>query len=137
VIKKLEEEGAVDMVEEFQKIFMITDMKMTWKKQSRAFVAIGGIGLNSIAKEEIGRRLFGKVQITKKRSGDIVGIYLETNAETWYYFNFKGKTLSVLSSDENFNRAIKDNIEKMSDETFKLQIASLREKTLFVKYLEY
>ena len=116
---------------------MFTDLKMTWKAQNRAFVAIGGIGVNSIGKKEIQKRLFGKVQITKKRSGDVVGIYFETNSDTWYYFNFKGKTMSVLSSDENFNKVIKDNIAKVSDNDYRLQIATLREKTVFLKYLEY
>ena len=45
--------------------------------------------------------------------------------------------MSVLSSDESFNKAIKDNIAKVSDETYKLQIANLRDKTLFLKFLEY
>lgn len=137
VIKKLENDNTVTLLDEFQKTLMFTDLKMLWKPQNRAFVAIGGLGINSIGKKEIAKRLFGKVQITKKRSGDIIGIYFETNADTWYYFNFKGKTLSVLSSDESFNKAIKDNIAKVSDETYKLQIANLRDKTLFLKFLEY
>ncbi len=137
VIKKLEENSEVMLVDEFQKTLMLTDLKMSWKRQNRAYIAIGGIGLNSIDNRTIGKRLYGKVQITKKRSGDVTGIYLESNADTWYYFNFKGKTLSVLSSDESFNRIIKDNISKVSDELYRLQIATLRDKTVFLKYLEY
>jgi hypothetical protein len=137
VINKLEKDGKVNLVDEFEKTLLITDLKMTWKPQNRAFVGIGGIGINSIGNKVIQKRLFGKIQITKKRSGDQIGIYFETNSDTWYYFNFRGKTLSVLSNDENFNKAIKDNIAKMSDDTYRLQIATLRDKTIFLKFLEY
>jgi len=137
VISKLEKDNTIKMVDEFKKTIMLTDLKLSWKKQSRAFVAIGGIGVHSIGKKEIDKRVFGKVQITKKRSGDIIGIYLETNADTWYYFNFRGKTLSVLSSDEAFNKEVKDNISKISDENYRITIATLRDKTVFLRYLEY
>ncbi len=137
VMKKLEKKSTITLVDEFQKTMMLTDLKMTWKPKNRAYIAIGGVGLNSIDNRTIGKRVYGKVQITKKRSGDVIGIYMETNAETWFYFNFKGKTLSVLSSDEDFNRVIKDNIAKVSDDLYKLQIATLRDKTVFLKYLEY
>ncbi len=137
VIKNLEKDNTVVLVNEFRKTILFTDLKMVWNQKNRAFVAIGGLGVNSMGKTQINRRIFGKVQITKKRSGDVVGIYFETNADTWYYFNFKGKTLSVLSSDESFNKEIKDNISKTSDDEYRLQIASFRDKTLFLKYLEY
>lgn len=137
VINKLEKENTIALLDEFKKTLMITDLKMTWKNQSRAFVGVGAIGINNIGKKEIQKRLFGKVQVTKKRSGDIIGIYFETNADTWYYFNFKGKTLSVLSSDESFNKVIKENISKVSEDDYRIVLASLRDKTVFLKYLEY
>lgn len=137
VLGKLESDKTITMVDEFEKTLFITDLKLNWKRNSKAFVGIGGIGISAIGKKEIDRRLFGKVQITKKRSGDVVGIYFETNSDTWYYFSFTGKTLTAFSSDENFNKVIKDNIDKMSTNDYRLQVATVRDKTLFLKNLEY
>ena len=46
--------------------------------------------------------------ITKKRSGDIIDILLEVDANTWYYFSYRRNLMKVISSNEDFNTQIKE-----------------------------
>jgi hypothetical protein len=137
VIKRMEEANAITQVPEFNKTLMFNDLKMAWNRQARSFIGSGALGIYTIGNKLIDKRMFGKVQISKKRAGEVTRIYFETNAETWFYFSFQGKTLSVVSSDENFNKLIKENMEKMSDDDYRLVPATLREKTMFIKNLDY
>ena len=50
----------------------------------------------------------GRVEIIKKRGGDILNIYLELDANNWYFFNYTRGTMLAISSNEAFNTAIKE-----------------------------
>ncbi|MFB1022649.1 MAG: hypothetical protein QMC40_07815, partial [Vicingaceae bacterium] len=48
----------------------------------------------------------GGLTITKKRSGDIVKMYLEVDSNTWYYFSYRRNLMKVISSNEDYNTQI-------------------------------
>ncbi len=94
--------------EELRKTLFINDIKMKWNKESRSYTSIGKIGIGIINKNQINKFVDGKVEIEKKRGGDILTVYLELDASHWYYFNYTRGTMLAVSSNEAFNTPIKE-----------------------------
>ncbi len=118
--------GSVRKVpEELRKTFFINDMKMKWNKDTRSYTSIGMIGLGNINKTQLNKYVGGRIEIVKKRGGDILNIYLELESGNWYYFNYTRGTMLAVSSNEAFNTLIKemkpDKREKAGDKDKKEQ----------------
>ena len=50
----------------------------------------------------------GYVEIVKKRSGDLLDIYLKIDNRNWYYFGYSRGVLQTLSSNQQYISLIKD-----------------------------
>ena len=94
--------------DELKKTLVLTDVKMKWNKETRSYTSYGKIGIGNINKNQINKYVDGRIQITKKRGGDILDIYLELDANNWYYFNYTRGTMLAVSSNEAFNTIIKE-----------------------------
>ena len=94
--------------DEFEKTFLITNTKMRYDKISRSFLSIGKIGLGAINKNEIYKQVPGYIQIQRKKGGDNFTLYFELDPQTWYYFYYFKGVMSVVSSNAEFNNALKE-----------------------------
>jgi hypothetical protein len=136
--ENIEDELYGKNIEQLQKAFFITDIVMAWSQPTRSFVSVGQIGLRSIDKYLVERKVGGKLEIVKKRSGDDFILYIEPIAGGWYYFKYTRGVMGVLSSDPLFNELIKTNIDKISKqkEDFKLRQAGISERNKFVRTMK-
>jgi len=66
------------------------------------FQSVGPIGIASIDKNQLFKYVKGKIEIDKKRSADVIRVYLELDPGTWYYFEYKLGIMNILSSDKDF-----------------------------------
>lgn len=96
------------MPDEINKRFFFNDVKFKWNEDQNSYKSFGKIGVANINKEEVNKYLDGKIMITKKRSGDLIDILLEADANTWYYFSYRRGLMKVISSNEDFNNQIKE-----------------------------
>ena len=48
----------------------------------------------------------GYVELVKRRTGDIINIYLEISPKVWYYFNYSNSLLQAISSNNDFNNIL-------------------------------
>jgi hypothetical protein len=91
--------------------FLIADVKMEWKQESRAFVSKGNIGLAICGGKEVNRYVPGIIEIEKKGTGKnermILQIYFEVDKQ-WFYFKYSGTTMEGASSVKQFHEAIKE-----------------------------
>jgi hypothetical protein len=96
--------------DELEKSLVLNDVKLRYNERAKAYISTGRIGLGNILKTEIFRYLGERsiVQIKKQRGGDILDIYLEADANTWYYFTFTRGTMLAVSSNEQFNKELAD-----------------------------
>lgn len=122
-------------MDELQKTFFFTDVTLVWNQTKRAFVSQGDLGLRSIEKSLIERKINGKIEITKRRGGDDFVMYLQHANGSWYYFKYQKGTMAVVSSDKFFNDAVKEGQEKISKlkEDYRLRIASISDRNKFVR----
>lgn len=94
--------------EELGMSLFLTDVKLEWNTNTSSYRYKGYFGVGSANKVELNKMMYGMIELTKKRSGDKLAIYLEPGEDTWYYFEYSKGLLGAISSDPNFNNPIKD-----------------------------
>ncbi len=82
---------------------VLTGLKLSWNQGSRSFISTGPIGISNFGKYPVNRQVKGYVEIGKRRSGDLINIYLEPEENQWYYFTYSNGTMQVISSNRAFN----------------------------------
>lgn len=85
---------------------VLTGLRMSWNKDMRSFISRGPIGISNIGKQPVNRQLKGYLEIGKRRSGDIINLYLEPDDKQWYYFAYANGTMQVVSSNQAFNEKL-------------------------------
>jgi len=93
---------------ELNKSIFINSLKMKWDKKTNSYQSLGRIGIGNILKKQVNKFVDGHVEIIKKRSGDIINIYLELEPRQWYFFSYQRNLMQAISSDEEFNSIIKE-----------------------------
>jgi hypothetical protein len=109
LISELNLNGQLKRVpEELNSTFYLADVKWTWNAADETFQSVGLIGIASIDKRQLFRYVKGKIEIEKRRSADVLRIYLELDGGTWYYFEYKLGIMNITSSDKDFMQIITD-----------------------------
>jgi hypothetical protein len=85
---------------------VLTGMQMSYNKDLRSFISKGPIGIGNVGKLSVNKQVNGYVEIGKRRSGDIINIYLEPEENQWYFFTYSNGTMQVLSSNKSFNEKL-------------------------------
>ena len=124
--------------DELEKPLVFSDVKLVYNKRAKSFVSSGKLGLGNILKTEVFRYMDGVIQIKKQRGGDLLDIYLEADANTWYYFTFNKGTMLAVSNNNEFNKALEElkpknkkmNIEK--GPSYKFDATSKKKKDQFL-----
>ena len=85
----------------------------------------------------------GKIELAKKRSGDVLTVYLEIDQANWYFFNYQTSLMQAVSSDEKFNTIVKEiksdkrKMEVNKGETpYSYNLSTAAKKTSFLKRIE-
>jgi hypothetical protein len=94
--------------DELKKTLFFTDVRMNWNKTTRSYISTGKIGIGNINKSQVNKYVDGRIELVKKRGGDILNIYLEIDPGNWYYFNYTRGTMLAVSSNEAFNTILKE-----------------------------
>ena len=126
--------------DELKKTLFLNDVKMVWNKSTRSYTSSGQIGIGNIYKTQINKFVDGRIELIKKRGGDILNIYLELDGNNWYYFNYTRGTMLAVSSNEVFNTILKelkaDKRKKAGEKgvpDYNYNICPPSKKTLFVR----
>jgi hypothetical protein len=97
---------------EFTHTMFLTDLKMKWDKATNSYISQGGkIGIGNFNRTKINKFVTGYMQLTKKKTGDILTVYFEPSPNTWYFFRYSNGLMEALSSNNDFNKAILDTKE--------------------------
>ncbi len=94
--------------DELKKAIVFSDITFKWNKPSNSYVSNGELGVSNILKENINKYVKGLVQIQKKRGADLVNMYIEFDANNWYFFYYYKGLLNAISSNKEFNNYLKE-----------------------------
>ena len=119
LISELSIKGEIKKLpDEIVKPLVLADVKLSWNGPEQSWLSDGPIGIASILKKPIYRYVKGKVHLERKRSGDIMTIYLALDDQTYYFFQYSRNYLYAYSSDATFNTMLselKDDKRQLSD----------------------
>ncbi len=126
---------------ELQHTILFSDLRFKWNPATRSYVSVGQLGIGSVGKKQINRYVKGYVEIARKRTGDVVNIYIEfEKGRYWFYFNYRNNLMQAISSNSEFNtilREMKEEKRKVKDgkegEEYSFGISNLRKKTDFLR----
>lgn len=85
---------------------VLTGLQMSWNKDLRSFISKGTVGIGNIGKQPVNKQVKGYLEIGKRRSGDIINLYIEPEDKQWYYFAYANGTMQVVSSNQAFNEKL-------------------------------
>jgi hypothetical protein len=136
VVEEIEEDNSIKLINDLEKTIFISEIAMRWNQATRSLQSEGDIGINSFDKYKLERKVKGKMELVKRRSGDDFTLYIQSVAGSWYYFKFQKGIMYTISSDPLYNNLIKDNIDKISKkDDYKLRLANISAKNQFLRGL--
>ncbi len=133
VIKSIAETNYIKVTKELNKTMVITDASFEWNARARSFLCEGPLGISNFGKTKIGKKIEGKIQIKRKRSGDELFIYLVSGSGEWFFFNYVRKKMYILSSDREFMILYKAGISEINEKNYRMGVASEQGKRRFLR----
>ncbi|MBE0642180.1 MAG: hypothetical protein IH599_09095, partial [Bacteroidales bacterium] len=116
VIAEISMYGSLEKVPEAMKqTLVLSDVTLAWNEQARAWVSQGDLGLASVSGKQLHRSIPGKLVLERKRSGDVLSLYLEAGPRNWYFFSYSRSLMQAIAADNEFNTIIRE--EKPDDRT--------------------
>lgn len=97
--------------DELEKPLVLNNVNLEFNPNTKSYISRGDIGVGNIGKTEIFRYIPNSVLEIKKsraKDKDIFSIYLEADGLTWYFFTYTNGVLLVESSNEAFNKDIRE-----------------------------
>ncbi|MFO7574144.1 MAG: hypothetical protein R6W67_03195 [Bacteroidales bacterium] len=95
-----------NMPQEFIYELFLNDVTLEWNEASSSFRSVGKIGIGFIGQQPVNLYVDGHIEIQRRRSGDLIDIYLKANESTWYYFSYFRGTMMTLSGNNGYNTLI-------------------------------
>ncbi len=94
--------------ESLKKSIVFNEVRLKWDDDSKSYKSFGKLGISNIENKQINKYVEGKIELVKKRSGDVLTIYLQIDKNNWYFFTYTRGIMQAISSDSEFNTAITD-----------------------------
>jgi hypothetical protein len=91
---------------EFTYKLLLNDVNLFWNESTSSFRSIGRIGIGFIGPQPVNVYVNGSIEIQRRRSGDMIDIYLKADESTWYYFSYFKGVMMTQSGNNNYNTLI-------------------------------
>lgn len=91
---------------EIKTTIFFSDLKLKWDSKARSYFSEGKIGIGNIGDYQINKYVDGHIVLTKKRSGNVLTMYLQLDDGWWYYFEYARGVMRVVSSIDEYNLII-------------------------------
>lgn len=101
-----------NLPKEYNYELLLNDVRLYWNESTSSFRSKGKIGIGLIGPEAVNVYVDGFVDIQRRRTGDMLDIYLKADNSTWYYFSYFRGVLMTQSSNINYNTLISTLKEK-------------------------
>jgi hypothetical protein len=97
----------------FEPELVLNEVSLVWNDEFRSYRSTGKIGVGFVGTQAINLKVDGFIELQKRRSGDILDIYLKVDDATWYWFSYSRGVMMTLSGNNQYNTMISE--EKLND----------------------
>ncbi len=111
-----------NLPKEFDYELLLNDVQLNWNESTSSFRSKGKIGIGFIGPQPVNLYVDGYIEIQRRRTGDLIDIYLKADKSTWYYFSYFRGVMMTQSGNSSYNTLITDiklNDRKHSDSNLK------------------
>jgi hypothetical protein len=130
-------------IPELDKSLFFSQIHFKWNQLTQSYLSEGKLSLGSINGRPVNKKVNGILELQKKRSGDLLDIYIEMDDRNWYYFGYTRGVMHCLSSKREFNYIISDlKTKERKMKTPRNQVpyifitATARKKAMFLRRFE-
>ena len=95
-----------NLPKEFTYKLLLNDVKLYWNEPTSSFRSKGKIGIGFIGSQPINVYVDGYVEIQRRKSGDMLDVYLKADESTWYYFSYIKGNMMTQSGNNAYNTLI-------------------------------
>ncbi len=92
-----------NLPKEYTYKLLLNDVTMHWNEASSSFRSSGKIGIGLIGSQPVNVYVDGFIDIQRRRSGDMIDIYLKADGSTWYYFSYLKGVMMAQAGNKDFN----------------------------------
>ncbi len=118
------------------RLFVFNSLDLKWVPESRSYVSDGKAMLMSMRDVPAEKELDVKIELIRRIAGDELYLYL-SDGQNWYYFEYTGHELYTLSSNEEYNTALKtEKADKKKAGSYTLTLCPDSKKERFLSRLE-
>jgi hypothetical protein len=91
---------------DFNYKLLLNDVKFRWNASTSSFRSTGKIGIGFIGAQPMNVYVDGYIELQRRRSGDMIDIYLKADKSTWYYFSYFKGVMMTQSGNNEYNTKI-------------------------------
>ncbi len=95
-----------NLPKEYTYKLLLNDVNLFWNESTSSFRSKGKIGIGFIGAQPINAYVDGFIEIQRRRSGDMIDIYLKGDRSTWYYFSYFKGVMMTQSGNNEYNTLI-------------------------------
>jgi hypothetical protein len=103
---------ARSLPKEYSAQLLLNDVRLRWNPYTMSFISDGQIGIGFIGEQPMNVYVDGWVELQRKRSGDLLDIYLKASNNSWYWFSYFRGILMSYSSNLTYNDIITNTKER-------------------------
>ncbi|SDC15879.1 hypothetical protein [Williamwhitmania taraxaci] len=81
---------------------VLTDLVLVWNQETKSFVSKGDIGIGMLGGVQVHKKVKGFVEVVKRRSGDLITLYLEPAPGKYYLFAYIRGTMHIAGYSDAF-----------------------------------
>ncbi len=104
---------ARSLPKEYSYQLLLNDVRLEWNPYSMSFISQGKIGIGFIGNQPLNIYVDGWVELQRKRSGDLLDIYLKANDNVWYWFSYFRGVMMSYSSNIAYNGLLEETKDKL------------------------
>ena len=102
-----------NLPKEFTFELLLNDVKLYWNEATASYRSKGKIGIGFVGAQPVNVYVDGFIEIQRRRSGDMIDVYLKADGSTWFYFSYLKGVMMSRSSSTSFNSIISNEKEKI------------------------
>jgi hypothetical protein len=91
---------------EFNYELLLNDVKLYWNEATSSYRSSGKIGIGFVGPQPINVYVDGYIEIQRRRSGDMIDVYLKADESTWYYFSYFRGVMMTQAGNNAYNSII-------------------------------
>ncbi|GCD79770.1 hypothetical protein [Schleiferia thermophila] len=84
----------------FLSTITFSDLQLKWNPETNSFLSEGLIGIGTVGKTQINKKVNGIFEIARKRRGDEISIYIDLGKKDVYFFQYRRNVMEFYSPDQ-------------------------------------